>query len=491
MHALSLQDVIDQIGFHFVNGTAKDLQAVNHLLWDALNQHDNNPHLWHYAGWYFNHVGSHAIAAQCLKRCYELESNPIVLANIGKTYRSQQQPDRALEVMQAALARLPEDPDTLGAAAICYVASGNPQPGIELGERAQAIKDMPEMRFNLGLLHLEAGNFERGFDLYATGKHRWRENRTYSKDEANEPPVLDPVLHGKLTEHTLDGRVKPTLLVYGEQGIGDEIMFSTMLKDVSKDYNIVFDCHPRLESLHRNSNWFGEGHVIHPTRKVRGDAIKGSFEVDVDAKTSIGNLCQIYRRSHRYFSSAWPNLPLFRMWEFSAEIERYRRNLREVAQGRTIVGLAMRGGVFHTSTKQRRLNQSALTALMQNDACFYVGLDYEDMMGTAQAITAEFGSGRYMWPAAINFAWEYSHAAALVLATDVVVSVPQSVAHLSAALAHPTVVLNPIETAWREAGGPTWYWYGPHAQMLRMKEPGVWPMDELFDYLSRFEGAQA
>lgn len=483
MQALTLQDVIEQVGFHFMSATAADMQAVDRLLWDALNQHDTNPHLWHYAGWYFNHVGNHAVAAQCLRKCYELEANPIVLANIGKTYRSQQRPDKALEVIQAALDRLPDDPDTLGAAAVCYIATGNPAPGVEFGERAQAIKDNPEMRFNLGLLHLEMGNFGRGFDLYATGKHRWRESRTYTKDEASEPPLLTPELDDLLTRKM--GGLKPSLLVYGEQGIGDEIMFSTLLREVAHDYRIVFDCHPRLERLHQNSNW-REGHLIYPTRKIRGDALKESFEVDVDAKIPIGNLCQIYRRTREDFEDAWPGLPLFKREPFEEEIQRYRKNLLDIAKGRTIVGLAMRGGVFHTATKQRRLNQSAIATLMKRDEYFYVGLDYEDMMDTAKWISTEFGPDRYMWPAAINFAWEYHHVAALILATDAVVSVPQSVAHLSAALSHPTLVMNPIETAWREAGGPTWYWYGPHAQMLRVKEPGVWPMDELLDYLSRW-----
>lgn len=492
MQPIALNDVIEQIGFHFTNGTAADMQAVDRLLWDALNQHDENPHLWHYAGWYFNHVGNHAVAAQCLKRCYELESNPIVLANIGKTLRSQQRTDKALQVIAAALERLPEDADTLGAAAVCYVAEGNPDPGIVYGERALALQDNPEMRFNVGLLHLEAENFARGFDLYATGKHRWRENRMYATDEASEPPVLDPVLHEKLTEHTLGGRVKPSLLVYGEQGIGDEIMFSTLLREVAEDYRIVFDCHPRLESLHRQSNWYREGtdHIF-PTRKERDvEKRREVLTVDVGAKTAIGNLCRIYRRRSVDFGDAWSQLPLFNAEHWAQECRIYYEHLKKAAAGRTIVGLAMRGGVFHTSTKHRRLGEEAISALMSREEYFYVGLDYEDMLGTGKWIAEKFGENKYVWPAAVNFAWDYHHVAALIKATDVVVSVPQSVAHLSAAIAHPTIVLNPIQTAWRETGGPTWYWYGPHAQMLRMREPGKWPIEELFDYLSRWSNAR-
>ncbi len=66
---------------------------------------------------------------------------------------------------------------------------------------------------------------------------------------------------------------RPTLICFGEQGIGDEIMFSTMLNDAIEHYEIVFECHPRLEKLHRNSTLArslteqGRQVRIYPTRK--------------------------------------------------------------------------------------------------------------------------------------------------------------------------------------------------------------------------------
>lgn len=480
MHPISLNDVIEHIGKHIARATPENLEEVNKLLWDALNQYDQNPHLWHYAGWYFNHVGNHAVAAQCLKRCYELESNPLVLSNLGKTYKSQQDPDKASKILEVALDRLPEDPDVLATAAVCYVAEGNPQPGVELAERSLAIKDDPEVRFNCGLLNLEAGNFARGFELYATGKHRWRGERKYEPD----PPVLTPELHERLTSKLTP--IRPTLLVYGEQGIGDEIMFSTLLRDVAEDYGkIIFDCHPRLVNLHNNSNWARETDVLTPTRKERG-SVQNSF--GADAKVSIGNLCQIYRRSIRDFENAWWFSPLFSSRFLERETARYRAHLKEIAGNRKIVGLAMRGGTFHTSTKHRRLSSDAIKELMAHPDYFFVGLDYEDMMQTAAWIQQDIAPHRYWWPTAVNFAWDYAHVAALVLATDAVVSVPQSVAHLSAALGHPTYVLNPIQTAWREAGGDYWYWYGMHAVMLRASAPGKWPIKELLAELETLHG---
>lgn len=487
MQPIGLADVIQAIGEALSQPSKENLAQVDSLLWDALNQFDQMPHLWHYAAQFSNHLGRHALAAQCLRRCYELESNPNVLANIGVTLRMQQKPEEARFVTQLALKRNPDDLLALGTLAANYVNEGNPQPGIEAGEEALRLgTERPgELKFNLGLLHLEAGNFARGFDLYAEGEHRWRENRMYATDGKSEPPVLTPQLHEFpcFRAGNKDG-TKKTLLVYGEQGIGDEIMFSTMLCDVARDYNLVFDCHPRLESLHRNSSWALRSKAkIFPWRKERGDASTRRIDVDVDAKIAIGNLCRIYRRDLESFQRAWTdNRPL--LYHPAHESEEYRKLLTNAAEGRKIIGIAFRGGTISTATKHRRLPEEAIKSFLERKDCLFVSLDYEDMTGVARWAHDTFGPRRFIWPASINFAWDYHHVAALLLATDLVISVPQSVAHLSAACGQNTVVLNPFKTAWREANCDSckarheWYWYGKHAKMLRQTESGIWPIEE-------------
>lgn len=498
MQPLSLAGVVEIIGQCLSQPSAESIAQVDRLLWDALNQYDENPHLWFYAAAHSNQLGRHALAAQCLKRCYELESNPVVLANLGKTYRMQQDSQKALAVLRQAIHRMPEDADTYGAIAASHVNEGNPKPGIAAGERSLELHDSPEVRFNLGLLYLESGDFARGFDCYSEGKHRWREDRSYHHDPAREPPKLTPDLHNELR-----GTGK-RIVVYGEQGIGDEIMFSTMLDDVRADYHLIFDCHPRLESLHRSARWTfpnmeaPSSPIILPTRKERGDVQERQFDYDVDAKVAMADLCRLYRRSLDDFKDQWERQPLLNPDAY--EMRGYRTLLEQTAKGRKIVGLAMRGGTFTTATAARRLSEEAIKLMLSAEDCLFVGLDYEDMTQTAEWAMKEFGSKRYIWNAAINFAWDYHHVAALIAATDVVVSVPQSVAHLSAALHHPTVVLNPVKTAWRECNPyppevrqfEPWYWYGPHARMVRQQEEGNWPVvlamahaDELIEAAKR------
>jgi len=260
----------------------------------------------------------------------------------------------------------------------------------------------------------------------------------------------------------------PTLLCYGEQGIGDELMFATMLADVKKDYRIVFDHHPRLTWLFQNAAWMhSEGHPItlHATRK-NFEVDKG-WKVEADAKVSIGNLGRFYRNDISKFQ--W-NGPVYTAP--AAEVAQYRAHLEKVARGRKIIGLATRGGTMNTARLYRMMTKDVCEQLFNDDRYLFVSLDYEDVTPLADWVTQKYGPGRFVWHPSIVWHWDYEHTAALIAATDAVVTVTQTVAHLSAAMGHPTYVMTPSRPDWRMGlTGETWNWYpSPNTRLLRQTD---------------------
>lgn len=430
--------------------TPGHLQRAETLLWPTLDQFPDIAPLWFYAGCYLAQTGRHALAVRCYEKSYELQPNPVIWTDIGASYRCMNRIEECRAALMRGLEAMPNDPQILTNLAGSYVNEGDPQTGIGWGERAVAAQVNDKALWNLGLLYLEAGIYDKGFDLYAEGKHQHREERVYEPDA----PLLTPQLHYELKGH---GK---TLLVYGEQGIGDELMFGTMLADVMEDYDIIFECHPRLEWLHQNSR-HGDMQII-PTRKNFGPPSERPVP-RADAKAAIGDLCRLYRRELKDFAWCGPiyTAPI-------AERDEFRGQLEVLAAGRPIIGVATRGGEISTATRYRRLTPSALEHFFNRDA-FFVGLDYEDCSDLASWVQERFGSDRYFWPAAINFHWDYQHVAALIAATDAVVTVCQSVAHLSAGMGHSTHVLVPDKPAWRYGTtGRSWYWYpGSHAVLHR------------------------
>lgn len=460
MHSLALDQVVREVSEAL---KAENVNRARELLFPALDQKPDVGPLWFYAGIIESLSGRQAVAYELFRRSNELEPHPANWANLGGVLRTMGRIEECRAMLNRGLERMGENADLLGNLSGSYVNEGDPQPGIEYGERALALApDHGGAKFNLSLLYLESGQFDKGFDFYAEGAHRHRIEKTYDPD----PPQLTPELHA---QHRGQGK---KLIVWAEQGIGDELMFATVLADAKKDYEIIFECHARLESMFRDSSWFkapGYPITLHPTRKVSHDeTVSGA---GAHFKTAIGNLGRFYRRSPSDFR--WDG-PIY--GAKSAEVQEMREFLEAVADGRKIIGLALRGGTMSTARTYRVMQPDDLKGLFDDERYLFVSLDYEDMTGLGEWFTRtyrtsrfEFQPPRFLWYPSVCWAWDFEHQAALVAATDAVVTVCQSVAHLSAGMGHPTYVMTPSRPAWRYGlSGEEWFWYPhPNARLLR------------------------
>jgi hypothetical protein len=98
------------------------------------------------------------------------------------------------------------------------------------------------------------------------------------------------------------------------------------------------------------------------------------------------------------------------------------------------------------------------------------------MTGLAQAVRQRCGADRYVVYPSVTQAYDYHHHGALAQACDVVVTVCQSIAHLTAAMGLNVRVLTPKRVAWRYGlSGESWYWY-PHqrARLIRQERFDSW-----------------
>lgn len=449
MHQLGLNQVLDNTAQALRDG---DIPLAENLIFPALDQKPDNAALYFYAGTICAQKGQNALGLLCLQKSYELETHPAGFANMAACLREMQQIELCRAVLKMGMERAPWDPHIRANLCGSYVQEGNPWPGIEYGSTVIDHPDVgPAVKFNTALLSLEAGHLAEGFRLYAAGHHRFRERRVYTPD----PPELTPELHEQLR-----GRGK-RLIIAGEQGLGDEIMMATMLPDAMRDYEVVFDHHPRLEWLYDNSNLVGSAEM-HPTRKAKD---KG-WSAECDAKIAIGNIAQFYRTTFNSF----PAPPFYTAPKDLTAA--YRERLLKAAAGRKIIGIATRGGLLHTGRLYRTMPDSMLERLFSDDSLMFVNLDYEDMTSMCEWVQQKFGPNKLLWFPSINWHWQYEQTAALVAATDAVVTVPQTVAHLSAGMGHPTYVMTSSKPDWRMGlTDEQWYWY-PCKQVRLLRQQG-------------------
>ena len=113
---------------------------------------------------------------------------------------------------------------------------------LELYDRA--IKREPknaQARLNRAILHLQAGNLKEGWRDYAA--------------RVNVPGKV-PVAEHKLAAWTGGSLKRTRLLVTAEQGVGDQLMFASMIPDLAaraaaEGGSVILECEPRLAVIVR------------------------------------------------------------------------------------------------------------------------------------------------------------------------------------------------------------------------------------------------
>lgn len=261
--------------------------------------------------------------------------------------------------------------------------------------------------------------------------------RRWAEGWANYDGMLTPGMLRKELLYDFNGQTLPRwdgepggeVIVYGEQGLGDEIMFASMIPDmIAGGTTPIIHADRRMATLFARSFpcavYGGRG------KKTGTEWIKNHRP---KAAIAIGSLGQFYRRSEADFPRA-PYLVA------DPEKRAMCRTLLDQWPGRKI-GLAWSGGSKKTRAFDRSLTLAELEPILQMPNTTFVDLQYQGDDPKDQRIKhVPF----------LTRSQDYDDTAALVAELDLVVSVTTTVAHLAGALGVPCHVFVP------EA--PTWHW---------------------------------
>lgn len=230
-----------------------------------------------------------------------------------------------------------------------------------------------------------------------------------------------------------------TLVVYGEQGIGDEIMFASCLEDAARENEIVLECDSRLEGLFKRSFQFA---TVYGTRRAKEIAWPANH--DIKAGIPIGQLPEFYRPS----PASCPGKPYIQ-----ADPERriQWRALFDTLPGLKI-GIAWSGGSKHNHPKARQAGLEAFRGMIEAGGDTFISLQYKDP--TAE-IAASGLPVRHFKRACETM--DYDDTAALVAELDCVIAVPTAVVHLAGALGVKTHCLVHQKADWAFQSGLPWY----------------------------------
>lgn len=305
---------------------------------------------------------------------------------------------------------------------------------------------------NLGFCQLAKQEWAEGWrNFHNTVGSNWRKKVRYKE------------------EPEWDGSPGKTVVIYADQGIGDEISFASMIPDAAKlCKKLILDCDGRLEGLFRRSF----AHL--PNVKVYGTRVKevkwDKEDRNIDASLSIGQLGEFVRTNATGFTGA-PYLKAC-----PTRVAQWKSHFSTLKK--PVIGIAWTGGVPHTNARNRKISLEDLLPVFDFglDAHF-VCLQYKDAADEIKAFNARNSEPmpidlmQYPWATLTN---DYDDTAAIIAACDHVLCIQTAAARTAGALGVPCTVLLPIVSNWFYAGDGDKVLWHDSLRLVRQKDSGDW-----------------
>jgi len=372
-------------------------------------------------------------------------AHPGALINLGVLLHDGDQLEEAVDCYERALDGKPKSAEALTNLGMARLHQRELGMALDCFERA--LKSVPghtESRFYRSIALLTAGEFSEGWAEY--------ESR-FDRDDLTYRNFTLPAWDGSRL-----GQRK--LLVWAEQGVGDEIMFSSCLPELlAEEAAVMIECDPRLVSLFSRS--FSGATVV-----ARGDDNEHAMR-ECDCHIPLGSLPR-YLRSD---AAAFPHNEGF----LTADADKtsgWRDRLASLGSGLK-VGISWRGGRHREDQRRRSIAPELWKNVLQTDGAQFIDVQYGDTAADIKRFEESSGRTvhRFDAPDPLD---DLDDFAARIAALDLVISIDNATVHFAGGLGTPVWTLLPLASDWRWFDGRSdspWY---PSMTLFRQETRGDW-----------------
>lgn len=382
--------------------------------------------------------------------------------NLGNAYQEIGDYEAAQSIYSRAISIDPRNPDFYCHLGNAILASGNVQKAEDAYSSAIELDPKHiDAHYYLALARLSHFDFDRG---WLGNEWRWSSNGFDSTRIRTTKKEWD------------GGRIDGRLLIWGEQGIGDQILYASMLTDiVNLVSSVTISVDEKLIPIFKRS--FPNFDIVNKKSQLSDE----HFE----AQISIGSLGKLFRKDTKDFARV--NFPY--LVSDTELTDSYKK--QELFSKKIACGISWKSSNrVHGRNKSMKLEDfSPLLALSEN--LNFLNLQYGNTNSEVEIFFNKTGIKLQEIPK-IDLFNDLNSTLSAIDACEIIITTSNSTAHMAGALGKETLLLLPF------SAGKFWYWHDmsgvslwyPSIKVFKQEKHGDWssPVKAVKAYLeNRFE----
>jgi tetratricopeptide (TPR) repeat protein len=335
--------------------------------------------------------------------------------------------------------------------AVAYGKLGNYSMAIKLYEDIISRTDLQNesvlnaVKFNLSFQYLNQGNLVKGWEYYDFG---FEKSIPYNQRRKPNRKFNSPTWNGEFSSHK-------TLMIWREQGLGDELLFLSMVPDLINNFKLlIIECELRLIDAIK---------ATYPQAVVR-ESISLDVE-DYDYQIPMGSLCKYLRNEIKDFGERTP-------WLKPPKVQDNLFNdLFEYNSDKLLIGICWRSGLLNHQRNNNYIPLNEWDEIFKIPNAIFVNLQYGECENELIEAEKKFNIKIARW-SHIDLKNNLSLVFNLIDSLDFVVSAATAVSAMAYSIGKTTLVFQP-RSNWTNLGEHYSPWSRDMHQFMPKDNQGI------------------